>query len=355
MTAPKVKAKEYGWGTEWWDEFLLYSPEQGYAWLVRENGHYTLLRPTKIRPSRDPFRAGQKTTIKLGEERFQVYDTGDAVLDEAEGELTWIAKPGDTVKAVDCITPPRIFTVEKSGQELEYFVGSYVDPQEVYEAFGLKETPPAPSGIYACQPFISSPSLEQCKRWSVAFAAAFLGLFLHAMLFPGGTHIFSQDLTSSSEPQGMVTTEPFTITRPDTICRVDVDAPVSNSWLWLGFDVLDETGLDVGEFSTQVDYYYGSDSEGSWTEGGTHDSALIKIADPGTYRLRVAAEGGSGEVSDQVSMPFSVRIRADYKPLRYYLIAFLLTAGLAVLLFSKKAMFECRRWSPVLEDDDDDD
>jgi hypothetical protein len=353
MSQPK--AKEYSWGTEWWDEFLLYSPEHGYAWLVRENGHYTLLRPTKLRPSRDPFRAEQKAVVKLGDGRFQVYDTGVAVLDEAEGELTWVAKPGDKVTAVDCINPPRILTVEKSGEELEYFVGTYVPPQEVYEAFGLKEAPPSPSGIYACQPFTISPTLVQCKWWATLFAFVFLNLTLKACSSSRGPQLLSQDLTTAADLTGSVLTESFTITHPDTIVKVDVDSPVDNSWLWLGFDVLDEGGQDVGEFSTQVDYYHGRDSEGAWSEGGRHDSALIRISDPGAYRFRISAEGGSDEAGGPVSMQFNVRARADYVPVRYHLLGFLLTASIAALLWLKRSLFEGMRWSAVIEDDDDDD
>jgi len=347
------KPPPYGPWTEYWDEFLLYSPEQGYAWLIRENDHFNLVRTTKLRPAPDPFGCLQKARVRAGGVSYKVYDFGTAVLDEAEGETPWVAIPGDKVKSVDCIDPPRIFTVERSGREIEFFSGEYLKPEEVWSGFGLKGAPPEPKTIDACQPFYESPTAAQCKWWALAFASVFFALF-SAVFLSGDGRLIHQEMFSSPLPSMTHETGAFRIEKAGSICRLKAAAGLDNQWIWLGFDVLDEGGKAVGEFSKQLSFYHGRDAEGSWTEGSRSGGALFKIADTGTYRLRVTAQAGSHDAPDSIQLPVELAVYDGYEPRRYYLVSLIIAGLAALLLFSRRSLFESRRWGQVIEDDDDD-
>lgn len=349
------KPPPYSPWIEYWDEFLLYNPEHGYAWLIRENDHYNLVRTTKLRSGRDVFMMNQKSQILLAGQHFTVFDDGKAVLDEAEGETPWVAKPGDTVDAVDCINPPKIYTVERSKNEMEHFIGEYVEPEEVWEGFKLPGKPPQRYTVDACQPFLEKGSTAQCKWWSLLFALVFGAGLAWTFMSGAGKQVFTENFTSPPEGK-TVESQTFTVGRKDTICRVDVNTSVDNQWMWLGFDIIDENGNPSGEFSTQTSYYHGTDRQGySWNEGKKSASAMFRVADPGTYRLRISAQNGRAETPESLSIPFGLALYEDYRPRRFFLISFLIAAMIAWSLFHARYNFEARRWAPVLEDEDDDD
>ena len=351
---PKGKARHkpppYRPDTEYWDEFLLYNPQQGYAWLIREENHYSLEKVTKLRPEKDPSRGAQKNFVQIGQNQYQIYDHGIAVLDEAEGETPWIAKPGDKVTSADLIAPPNNFSVEQSGNEIEYFSGVYIEPEEVWKGFALQGSPPERHTVGGCQPFNDTPTWRQSKLWALGFAAATFLMLGMILIFGNGTKLMSTRF-GSQRMASVLTTPTFKIARANTVCRLAVNAEITNQWVWLGFDVIDEAGRPVGEFSTQLSYYYGS----GWTEGSHKGTVLFRIKDPGTYRLRMSQQSGTGESEDGSSVPVHLELYGGYWPRRYFLGLLIFTGLVALLLFDKKWRFERARWSEVIEEEDDDD
>jgi Zn-finger nucleic acid-binding protein len=348
------KPPPYGSWTEYWDEFLLYSPEKGFAWLVREDGHYTLERTTTVRPQGYTSLVPQKRDVRFGDERFQVYDRGRAVLDEAEGETPWIAKPGDLFESAELIAPPKMVTIEKSKGEVEHFYGEYLEPEEVWKGFKLKGDPPERHWVHGAQPNVETEFTRQSKWWTLLFALAFAGLLAGAFLShgPSGSPAMEQNARAAF-PEPFVS-KPFKIEKARTVCRLDTHASLDNEWYWLGIEVIDDKGNFAGEFSVQMEHYHGRDSEGRWTEGDGSASALFVVDEPGTYRFRILGEGGRSSGSKSFNRPFSLRVTRDYVPLRYYLLGFVFCFLAAWWLFDKKWAFERMRWSEVIEDDDDD-
>ena len=83
--------------------------------------------------------------------------------------------------------------------------------------------------------------------------------------------------------------EPFQIVKQGGV-QISAYAPVNNNWL--GFD-LELINQSTGErFPTEltVEYYYGSDSDGPWTEGSKTATTSIPGLPPGTYTLAMESE-----------------------------------------------------------------
>ena len=115
--------------------------------------------------------------------------------------------------------------------------------------------------------------------------------------------------------------------------------------------------IDVGR---QVSYYYGNDSDGSWSEGSRNDNFKLGSIPPGRYFLRIAPEGGE-PIGGTVN--YSVRIRRDVPSYVFYILAFFALLIPAVIAWAPSASFEQRRWaesdhapaSATTTDDDSDD
>lgn len=347
------KPPPYGPWVEYWDEFLLYNPEKGFAWLVSEGGHYTLERTTTVRPSRSIKYLDQKRSVGFGGQNFQVYDRGSAVLDEAEGETPWIAKPGDHFESTELIAPPKMVTVEKSKGEVEHFLGEYVEPQEVWDGFKLPGSPPDRHWVHGAQPFHETDFNRQAKWWTLGFALIFGALLVGSAMLSTPTVAMKQNFGPAFPTP--FETQSFTVKNPNTVCRLLASTTLSNQWLWIGVDILDDKGGFAGELSMQMEEYHGHSGGEYWSEGNTKPGALFVIKDPGTYSLRIIGEGGTGQGTNNFNPGLSITVETDYVPWRFYLMGFVVTMLIAFIMLSKKATFEANRWGEVIEEEDDDD
>lgn len=133
---------EAGWSYQA-REYLLYNPDEGYLWLTEENGHFILNRPTQQAPPYDPFRMVPKQWVTIGSSKFQFHEWGTSQLVYVDGALPWQAATGDTIHFADFVAPPQMYGVVESEGQVEYFLGWYIPPEDVYSAFAIKEAVPA--------------------------------------------------------------------------------------------------------------------------------------------------------------------------------------------------------------------
>ena len=89
--------------------------------------------------------------------------------------------------------------------------------------------------------------------------------------------------------EAAVFTKPFEIKTQGNL-QVRMEAPVSNSWLYLDGALIEEKTGDVYAFDSEISYYYGRSGGESWTEDGTKSTRYIGSVTPGQYVLRLAPQ-----------------------------------------------------------------
>jgi hypothetical protein len=264
----------------------------------------------------------------------------DAVL----GEFYWAVAVGDEAETSDFVSPPHMLSLEQSGEEINWSHGTYRAGREIWEAFRLPGGPPRPEGIAPQEP---SPFAARVKEtWSSALLGLGLLWVLYiGFLILGGSEVLRQSVTlprgvAPGAPEAVLFTEPFEIPRSGNV-QVKVDAPVSNSWLYLdGALVNEETGA-VDEFDLEASYYSGRDSDGSWTEGSTRAVAYLGHVPPGRYVLRLAPQWEPGKMPG--GYDFTVRSRVPR--FHYVLLAALVLLAWPLLLAWRAFRFEMQRWA----------
>ncbi|MCK5797423.1 MAG: DUF4178 domain-containing protein, partial [Deltaproteobacteria bacterium] len=210
-------------------EYLLFNVDDEYLWLAEEQGHYVLNQPTQMAPATDPFKMSAKQKVKIGATNFQFYESGYTTMVYVDGALPWQARSGDMFQYADLIAPPQMFGVETDGNEVEYFIGRYMTPEEIFEAFGIKEQkPPKPQGVGPAQPFQRSASASLTMLVGFLFALLNLGLIAWTMTRKGD-EVFKHVFTASEYLKG-TTTAPFKI-KGGNIIAVRTYAPLNNSWI----------------------------------------------------------------------------------------------------------------------------
>jgi hypothetical protein len=84
-------------------------------------------------------------------------------------------------------------------------------------------------------------------------------------------------------------TEPFQITKQGGV-EISASAPVNNNWLGLDLELINQTTGEHFPAELTVEYYYGHDEDGNWTEGGQRASTSIPGLSTGTYTLAMETE-----------------------------------------------------------------
>lgn len=336
-----------GWAESYdWISFQLYSPTHGYSWLTWNKGHYLFSYRTRDMPHPAlPDRLMQKSTVRIGDKTFKMFEGYAATVAYIEGAFTWIAKRGERVHVVEAIDPPWMFSYERGDNELEYSIGEYMDSGEVHAAFGL-ETPEKPEGIHPAQPFTPPSIMPALSKVGPIFAGvAFIGLLAVFILGDGREIVrYEAGVTEGSEIL------PFTVSDADRLLQLELKAPVSNNWVYYDVTVSDASSdEEILSLGKEISYYTGRDSEGYWTEGSQRAKALFKVPAAGEYEVEITpAEAGGSIPALSVSLYDQILVKR-------YVVALLILSILASLALPfARHHFEKKRWHDVLEDDDDD-
>jgi len=122
-----------------WDDFLLFSPLYGYAWLTYEKGHISYAKRERHLPLLVWDEMNRIESITLHELNYKVEAPYTAKISYIEGELTWVAKKHDKIRIIDMYAPPFGISMERTKNEMEFYASKYLDNTLVYEAFDVPQ------------------------------------------------------------------------------------------------------------------------------------------------------------------------------------------------------------------------
>ena len=325
--------------TYYWHEYLLYNPQVGFRWLVHSDNHWNFVEPVNPAEVTEYAGLGAAGNAIYNGKTFKIFQDAPAVVQYVKGEFYWRVEQGETVRAVDYISAPLMLSSEKSENEVNWSVGTYMTNAEVEKAFGVKDLP-KPWSVAPNQPFTGR------FYYTWGFVPLLLLIVVAIFMIPiaGITStVLSQDvnlppMTNATTPQTAFS-QPFDIKANRNI-RISASAPVSNSFAELDVDLVNEQSQEVESVNIPIEYYFGSDSDGSWSEGSKDQDATLSSLPAGKYTLRV-----EGTWQDwQQTMPVSIKVEQGVNRGVNFGCAFLILLIVPVLGLFRKIMFESRRW-----------
>lgn len=329
-----VRRTKIGDAVYTWSEHLLYNPTGGLRWLVEYDGHWTLAKAASGAPST----GADKHALYLGES-FRHFQTATAEVVYVVGEFPWLVKAGESATVDDYVRPPLTLSRERTHQETTWSIGEYVEGDTVWTAFHLPGAPPERVGVGAAQPSPFAPHSRSMFTLLVGFVTA--AVLIH-LLFA----VFSQkrlvlDAAWAYHPRAPATSsvesEPFTLTGRTSNLVVEISSGLSQSWVYFTLTLLNEDTGAARTFGREIAYYFGRDSDGSWTEGVPWDRAWLPSVPAGRYALLVEPES---------PQPVNYRVRLIHDVPRSLWLW--LSLGLLLLLplvfWWRQWRFEYRRW-----------
>jgi hypothetical protein len=324
-----------------WAEYLLFNPFKGFRYLTEYQGHWNDV--TVLRTMPEVSATGARPVAKYLGETYKHFQTAEAETKFVLGEFPWQVRVGEKVTAMDFVSPPRMLSSETTAEETTWSVGEYTPAARIWEAFTLPGKPPAPVGVFEDQP---SPYKGGPKQVWLIFLILLVALFVMAQITSGiaakqvvlqGNYSFTPGNTG--EPSFV--TPPFELKGRPCDVELSIRTDLSNNWAYLHFTLINSDTSEASDFGREVSYYSGSDSDGSWSEGGPTDDVLIPTVAAGHYYLRVEPE------MDATAAPihYSIELRRDVPAMSYFWIAALLLLIPPIFTTFRALKFESRRWA----------
>jgi len=325
--------------TYYWHEYLLYNPAVGFRWLVHSDNHWNFVEPVNAAEvSADANLLGARSAVFNGK-KFKIFQDSPAVVQYVKGEFYWRVEQGETVRAIDYVAAPLMLSQESTENEINWSIGVYMTNAEIEKAFGISDLP-KPWSVAPNQPFTS----RFYYTWGLLPLLLLIVVALFMVPFAGITSaVLSQQLTlapmTNATAAQTAFSQPFDIKANRNI-RISASAPVSNSFAELDVDLVNDQSQEVESVSIPIEYYFGSDSDGAWTEGSKDQDATLSSLPAGKYTLRV-----EGTWQDwQQPMPVSLKVEQSVNRGVNFLCAFLVLLIVPVLGLFRKIAFESRRW-----------
>jgi len=324
-----------------WSEYLLFNPYKGFRYLTEYQGHWNDVITLRNLPEVDT--GGPRPRAKFLGETYQHFQTATAETTFVLGEFPWQVHVGEQVQVMDFVSPPRMLSREGVMSETTWSLGEYMTGAQVWQAFQLPDSPPPAKGVFADQP---SPYTGKVggvwALWGIfTLLLVVTGLLVYTFMGPREVFRGQYSFAPGSSGEASFVTDTFELTGRPSNVELKVSTDLSNNWAYFSFALINADTGQAYDFGREVGYYYGSDSDGAWSEGGPNDSAVIPTVPAGRYYLRVEPEM-EANVS---TMQYGLAVRRDVPSLGFLLIAAGLLLIPPVVTSIRAATFTQRRWS----------
>jgi hypothetical protein len=323
-----------------WMEYHLFNPVHGFAQLSVYEGHWTFHEQLRIYPRETHI----NQILIFQRNAYEPFNTYACSVLEAEGEFTRDVNDDQSAKVNELVAPPFMLTRELEPDELAWYLGRYVEPKEIRQAFGKQLDPEPRNGVGACQPMKLAIDKNVLRTISVIAVIVFL-LTQFVIAVADAPKVLLQEVHVATEgPDGRPVTmesSSFTLDRPYNSVELFARAPdVDNNWFELSGALVNNATGASRTFSFNIEYYHGYEGGERWSEGGTNDGIVFSSLPAGTYHLEMDA------AFDTARPVRRVELRVDHTPTLWSNMWSLLLLALAFPLITwyRVSSFETNRW-----------
>ncbi len=278
--------------------YLLYHPRRPSCWLGEYQGNYSLTEASHVMPHKDPFTATRGGKLKTHDGREWVSEGhGTYELYYVDGALPWIASVGDRIDYAEFVEAGgtgRIYEAQRIANQLEYGHGRRLDLEMVRRATRKSDLG------QTLKPVVTEDAAITRRRYVQIMLVAALALVINALAAffcaQKGTEVLREAFSAEELTAGAYS-EPFPMTGNGAAARITARTGLSNAWMTLEAALVREDDMMVHQYESNIEYYHGRSGGENWSEGSRNKSVMVRIPDPGNYRLFVMAVSAKGNTN----------------------------------------------------------
>lgn len=324
-----------------WAEYVLLNPYHGFRYLSEYKGHWSYIWPVRKSPVAHA-RAGRKESQMLNGRVYGHFQHAEARTVFVLGEFPWRVEVGETVQVDDYSAPPYVLSAERYGAEVTWSEGRYCTGKEIWKALNLTGSPPAARGIYLNQPSPYPARTASAMKLLLVFEALLVAMLMFFSTTARRDVAFKEShrFTPGVSAENSFVTPVFELQGHTSNVEVRTATDLDNNWTFFGYSLINADTGQAWDFGREVGYYYGRDSDGSWSEGGRNDTAILPSIPPGRYYLRVEPESDT----NARTVDYTIEVVRDVPTYTYFLIAGLVLILPVIVLGWRSYRFEYDRW-----------
>ena len=328
-----------------WSEYLLFNPYRGYSYLSEYRGHWNVIRTWKALPVHT-FKSNKKA-VQVEGDTYVHFQTAQASTVYVLGEFPWQVRVGEAVNVEDYVAPPKMMSAEITADEVAWSQGVYTPGSEIWKAFGLQGSAPAATGIFANQPSPYKGKIGSAWKLFLLFLGILFVLMIGMRLVSANQEVFRQRYAFSTAGGGEAAfvTPVFSLGGRTSNVEVQILTDLSNDWAFFAFALINDDTGQAFDFGKDVEYYFGSDSDGSWTEGNRAASVDVPGVPAGRYYLRVEPEMDRKTSYQARQVSYELVVKRDVPGSGWLWFAFFLLFIPPILVTYKVFKFETQRWA----------
>ncbi len=150
----------------------------------------------------------------------------------------------------------------------------------------MKKPFPKPVGVGANQPSPYGNIHHPLFLLACLFTIIFLGLQSYAQSGNKEQTVFAQAYSfAANDPEKIKVTPKFQLAGDLANIQILLNGDVNNNWMDLDMTLVNDVTGEKHVLTQGVEYYFGSDSDGPWTEGSRVKDVIIPAVEGGTYYL----------------------------------------------------------------------
>lgn len=331
--------EEINTGAARWKEYTLYSRQYGFAYLSEFEGHWIYVKESPLPPLLGDVNISSFIFDSTEYALFNKY-TYDVI--HTIGEHPYNVLTAGKYQVREFVFPPKVWFVEKSTTEIDWFCGEHMPEKQVYESFHFPGSTPPKSGIGMVEPtgMVDKGKLAKITLFSCLF------LFLIHILTSftkedrpifKETYFFNDSVNTIK-----AVTPKFSLNKWKSSLAIEISAPVSNSWFELQATLINTDNGKEYSVSKGVEYYYGYTDGENWKEGGTSEEAYFTGIPAGNYLISFTGIREPGLYKRLEN--FDVNVVYDVSFFRNVIFCILLVLGMAVIQYMIFVHYDKKRW-----------
>ncbi|MCS6777940.1 MAG: DUF4178 domain-containing protein [Chloroherpetonaceae bacterium] len=274
-------------GTYYWDEFELVSEDGRVLFLEYDEGEWKLMEAFQPAQPLTPEQAWALlqvgTTPPMGMPGLVITERAQKRIEFIQGQLTYRAQIGETAMYADARRLDRLYSIEWTADEIEYYRGMPLAERDVYIAFGLKDI------------VREMDQRETTRRSQTLFAAVCLVLALLAFIGYGMSLTSGRVIDRNTVPIDAIGPDgvrfgPITLDPGQRLYRLAINGSMDNASAWVAGVLEAADGTEL--IGTQRDFWdeSGYDADGYWHESDLHAQTDFSVQHPGPYFVHLYAE-----------------------------------------------------------------
>jgi len=293
----KIVKYEKDDNTAIWAEYCFSNAQNENLILSCYNGHWNVLEPSE----NFAFLKEMNPTVGINSTQKTVYINGAACnlyhtyaikCLYVEGEFNFNPFEDNDNRAFEYLRENRMYIVEQKKEKGNFrvkdcYIGEYWFSSDIQKRLNRTVEMPERVGYAGNQPFYVNFNLTGFKVACViaimiflAVTSALRGLYPEKNIFK--TTISGQDSSK------VIVSPPFEVSYHNSLLEVEFScSSLYNDWSGVNIALVNNKTDETRYFGIEAEYYAGTDSDGSWSEGSHSSDGVVQNIPAGSYHLEI--------------------------------------------------------------------